>query len=236
MSDDLRPLDDAELERALAQLDDPSLEGEPSELELAAGEALWGWLGDAPPLDPALEARVLRDADAFFAPRPPRAHEPGLGPRGWGWLVAALVLTGLGLSRVLPAPRPPAPVGLPERLANAPDRVRLRFTPTEAGQADYGAVSGEVVWSRQQQAGFMTFRGLPANRPELAQYQLWIVDPGRDAHPIDGGVFDVTSAGEVVIPIDAKLRVDDAQAFAITLEQPGGVVVSQGPLLLVATP
>jgi len=39
----------------------------------------------------------------------------------------------------------------------------------------------------------------------------------------------------VIIPIDAKLDVLDPEAFAITREQPGGVVVSNGPLLMVAT-
>ena len=46
--------------------------------------------------------------------------------------------------------------------------------------------------------------------------------------------FDVGPGGEVVIPIDAKLRVGRPTAFAITLEKAGGVVVSDGPLLLVA--
>ena len=40
-------------------------------------------------------------------------------------------------------------------------------------------------------------------------------------------MFDVTSAGEVIVPITAKLRVDDATLFAVTVEPPGGVVVSK---------
>jgi hypothetical protein len=43
----------------------------------------------------------------------------------------------------------------------------------------------------------------------------------------DGGVFDVTSTGEVVVSITAKLHVDDATLFAVTIERPGGVVVSR---------
>ena len=57
----------------------------------------------------------------------------------------------------------------------------------------------------------------------------------RDANPIDGGVFDVPAGvGEHVVRIEAKLQVLRPQAFAITLEKPGGVVVSDGPLLVVA--
>jgi len=81
----------------------------------------------------------------------------------------------------------------------------------------------------------MRLSGLPANRSAAEQYQLWIVDPSRDERPIDGGVFDIPAGvDEVIVPIDAKLRAADPKAFAITLEQPGGVVVSDGPLLVVA--
>jgi len=62
-----------------------------------------------------------------------------------------------------------------------------------------------------------------------AQYQLWIVDPSRDADaPVDGGVFDIPADGSpVVVPITAKLALSKPQAFVITLEQPGGVVKSK---------
>ena len=74
----------------------------------------------------------------------------------------------------------------------------------------------------------MRFSGLPAKDPTKAQYQLWIVDPARDERPVDGGVFNIPSdGGEVVVPIRAALRVDNPVAFVITVEQPGGVVVSK---------
>jgi anti-sigma-K factor RskA len=43
---------------------------------------------------------------------------------------------------------------------------------------------------------------------------------------VDGGVFDVSSDGEVIVPINARLRVSRATLFAVTVEKPGGVVVS----------
>ena len=75
----------------------------------------------------------------------------------------------------------------------------------------------------------MTLSGIPVNDPRQAQYQLWIVDPSRDADaPVDGGVFDIPTDGSpVVIPIAAKLALRNPQAFMITLEQPGGVVKSK---------
>ena len=94
--------------------------------------------------------------------------------------------------------------------------------------------SGEVVWSDSLQQGYMRLTGVPANDAAKRQYQLWIVDPKRSKEPVDGGVFDVAAAGEVVIPFESRLAVAKPAAFAITAEQPGGVVVSAGPLLLVA--
>lgn len=110
-----------------------------------------------------------------------------------------------------------------ELLASVADAATLAWHPKEAS-----AASGDVVWSASAQRGFMRFVGLPPNDPTKTQYQLWIFDRQRDqAFPVDGGVFDVTSTGEVIIPITAKLRVDDATLFAVTVERPGGVVVSR---------
>jgi anti-sigma-K factor RskA len=67
---------------------------------------------------------------------------------------------------------------------------------------------------------------MPVNDPTVEQYQLWIIDPTRDDEPIDGGVFDIASTGEVIVPVQAKLLVNQPTAFAVTIEKPGGVVVS----------
>lgn len=87
---------------------------------------------------------------------------------------------------------------------------------------------GELVWDNDTQEGYMRFSGLAPNNPEELQYQLWIFDETRDdRHPVDGGVFDMpASESEVVVPIRAKLPVGKPVLFAITVERPGGVVVS----------
>lgn len=88
-------------------------------------------------------------------------------------------------------------------------------------------ITGDIVWSDETQQGFMRFRGLPANDPASSTYQLWIFDDQQDEkYPIDGGIFDVNEDGEVIIPIDAKIKVKNPKLFAITKEKPGGVVVS----------
>jgi len=96
-------------------------------------------------------------------------------------------------------------------------------------------VSGEVVWHQDLQQGYMVFENLPVNDPSAEQYQLWIVD-GAPTHPVDGGVFDVTSSGEVIVPIDPKLEIKNPVAFGVTVEPPGGVVVSDRTKRVVVAP
>jgi anti-sigma-K factor RskA len=125
-----------------------------------------------------------------------------------------------------PAPRPPTPAEQRAALlAEAPDARTIGWSATP-DPAARGA-TGDVVWSEARQQGYMRIRGLAPNDPARAQYQLWIFDGRRDpAHPVDGGVFDV-AAGEVVVPIHAAIRVFAPKLFAVTVERPGGVVVSK---------
>ena len=88
-------------------------------------------------------------------------------------------------------------------------------------------VKGEVVWSNSAQKGFLRFTSIPVNDKTKEQYQLWIFDENQNAKtPIDGGVFDASEPGEIIIPIDAKIKVQKPTMFAVTAEKPGGVVVS----------
>lgn len=149
--------------------------------------------------------------------------------REWlGWFAcAASLLLALGLwnaSRPTAATEISAASERATLLASAQDIVQIEWA---AGPTPFSEkVVGDVVWSNERQQGYMRFRGMPVNDPQVQQYQLWIIDPLRDEQPIDGGVFDISADGEVIVPIDAKLKVNAAKAFAITIEQPGGVVVS----------
>jgi hypothetical protein len=119
-----------------------------------------------------------------------------------------------------------------DMLASAADAAKLSWTATPDPNA-HGA-SGDVVWSSTQQRGYMRFVGLTPNDPTQYQYQLWIFDKDRDdKFPVDGGVFDVSSTGEVIVPISAKLHVNEATLFAVTIEKPGGVVVSKRERIVV---
>jgi Anti-sigma-K factor rskA len=177
------------------------------------------------------------------SPAPARASRYG----GYGWLAAAacLVLAIFGWERS-PPPLPtiavvaPAPVIVPPPAQPVPptaaeERAAL-LAKTDSLKIPLGAtkdpaaagVTGDVVWDPVTQRGFLHFTGLSANDPAVHQYQIWIFDAGRDKrYPVDGGVFDVpANAGEVIIPIRAALMVRKPAAFAVTLEKPGGAVVS----------
>ncbi len=85
----------------------------------------------------------------------------------------------------------------------------------------------------------MRFVGLQANAQETYAYQLWIFDEARDERfPVDGGVFDVPpGSAEVIVPIAPTLDVSRPVLFAVTVERPGGVMVSSRErIALVADP
>lgn len=189
------------------------------------------------------EARsAAADGARAQPPAPGRAKRFG----GYGWWAAAacLVLAIFGWERapapvprvaVTPVPAIETPPEKPAPLTPAEERAAL-LAKSDSLKISLGAtkdpaatgVSGDVVWDPATQRGFLHFAGLAPNDPAMHQYQLWIFDAGRDKrYPVDGGVFDVpANAGEIVIPIRASLMVRKPAAFAVTLEKPGGVVVS----------
>ena len=249
-----------ELESLLA--DHPT--GQDDSMELAAASVELAFLetgGEIEAMPAHLRARVMQDAeramgwtagDAAGAITRPRsadsvADRAADGGSFWSrwlpWTVAAasLVLVLWMFSRQPEVPIaevPPSNADLrADLLVRDPAAVQLEWTATEdAAAAD---ASGNVVWSDTEQAGYMIFRGLASNDPTAQQYQLWIFDETRDErYPVDGGVFDVPpGATEVVVPIQAKLDVDNPVLFAVTVERPGGVVVSSRErIVLVAQP
>lgn len=125
-----------------------------------------------------------------------------------------------------PAPTPTPAQEREQLLASGNAVVKSDWSGTE-DPASQG-MSGDIVWDNTAKKGYLRFTGLAANDPAQSQYQLWIFDKQQDErYPIDGGVFDIPAgATEVVVPIDAKIGVTEPVMFAVTVEKPGGVVVS----------
>jgi hypothetical protein len=159
-----------------------------------------------------------------------------------GWVIAALFAV-LFIAKSFVEKAPVGPVNqvvrVPDKaspdearntlISKADDLIRSRFDGTEK----FTQMSGTVFWSDALQKGYISLTNLPANDPNTKQYQLWIVDPDRDEKPVDGGVFDISvSNGTAIIPIRNPLVVNNPQAFVITLEQPGGVVVSKQEIVV----
>ena len=119
----------------------------------------------------------------------------------------------------------PTPVDDRARLLSEVDSLRIDWSSTDDDWMQDAEVGGQVVWNNRTQSGVMTFSGMPQNDPSEVQYQLWIFDREQQ-NPIDGGVFDLNDAGELAVRIDPKLGVAEPFLFAVTLEKPGGVVVS----------
>ncbi len=149
---------------------------------------------------------------------------------GWGFAAAACLalIANIWFTRIEPdkptaEKQPTAAEQKQQLLASAEDVVKRNWTSPQEGEN----LSGEIVWSNSQQKGFTTFRGLPTNDPNKETYQLWIFDETQGETPINGGVFNVDKNGEVTIPVDPGINVKKPKQFAVTVEKPGGVVVSK---------
>jgi anti-sigma-K factor RskA len=216
--------DAQELQRLLQS--SPGMDSDELELIAAAADLALGAVSFEP-LPVHLRQRVLASARDQQSPASPlrlAEHRNPSRASTLAWLVTAASLL-LAIWAWWPKIVPPHEPTAAEQLANL-----LKQHPVEAKLADptTGQPRGDILWSQPDQQGFMRLKGLAANDPKRQQYQLWIFDEQQDdKYPIDGGVFNVDRAtGEVLVPIHSALRVGNAKMFAITVEKPGGVVVS----------
>jgi len=237
-----------EEQRELDVLDNEIASAYSRDLEHAAAAIAVAGSGDPAPMPAALRSAIeaqLQSAAAATAAAPSGAggrapsstvRTIGVAPRarsrstaGWWAAAACLVLAVLGWLRSPLVQRPgaaPTPAQQRAALLASPGALKIQLEATAEPAAAGAKV--DVVWDPRSQRGFARFVGLKPNDPLQHQYQLWIFDGDRDQrYPVDGGVFNVpANADQVVVPIRAQLPVHAAKAFAVTIEQPGGVVVS----------
>ncbi len=224
--------------------------GQSQSFELTAAAISIADLDTSSPMPASLRSRILADAESHFAERaqpesvpvPKVVHESRNSIFTWfPWAVAAAACIALALNIYFTRPQNPivqggVPTPSPEeRLTPAQMRQRLIDAAPDLARGTWGpgnmkdvAPAGDIVWSDEKQAGYMRLQGLPVNDKGTETYQLWIFDETQsDKTPIDGGTFNVNAEGEVIIPINAKLSPKNTKMYAITVEKPGGVVVSE---------
>ncbi len=226
----------AELERLVREQSDTSgAEAEAIERSIAA--LMLAMDAHPAPLPDHLVERILARAPvttrAPVTVLPDRRTGQQRGARLAWWSAAACL--GLALAGWWPRlfVAPPAAATQARAALLASGRM-VRADWIAGAAAPPAGISGDVVFDPLTQRGYLRLRGIPANDPRLQQYQLWIADAGRaQPEPVDAGVFDVDAAalaaagGEVLIPFKPRLPVRTPAAFVVTLEQPGGVVVSR---------
>lgn len=209
------------------------IEPMPAHLRNKISEQAAQWFESAPEVQTA-----QTDLQPTFVFEPKRSWTSWLG-----WVVAAAACAALAfniaMTRLVPDPTlvkisPTPNASQTPDLAKAhdemlaqPSLIRAAWSPGPSSP-EMAKITGDVVWSDEKQAGYLKVRGLPTNDKTKTTYQLWIFEENQgDKTPIDGGTFDIDANGDVVIPINAKLRTKNPALFAITVEKPGGVVVSK---------
>jgi Anti-sigma-K factor rskA len=247
-------LTNAELEEIKAlESEFPDLAGDES-FEIAAAAFAIAGLDTSEQMPAHLQSRILADAEKHFAPAPREAKEEefqktfAFEPKRssvltWlGWAVAAAACAVLGVNLWMTrAPLPqtagvqPTPITTPaptieqefQQLLAANDATKVSWTDFDPKKPR--GITGDVVWSNSKQKGYIRFHNLPPNDKSKQTYQLWIFEknPQDQKKPIDGGVFDVDKNGDVIVPINAKLKVVQPAMFGVTVEKPGGVVESE---------
>lgn len=226
----------AELEALLAE----HPEADDGSLEDAAAALMIALAGPFEPMPADVRSRVVSclESPSVRASLPMRRPEPAPGPArlnrwavlAWsGWVAAAASLV---IALLLVRGRAPQPIGpidlaqaLQEFVQTAPDVRRTVWKDWD--NPEQRGVTGEVFWSESQQRGFVTFTGLATNDPNMERYQLWIIDHRGMDQRISGALFDCpTAEGRCIVEIRSPIEVRDAAAFAVTIEKPEGVWVS----------
>jgi len=174
----------------------------------------------APPARSGSVAGFIGPATADRASPPIRSRNSTLA-----WFAAAAGIALAAISWLRPVGIGAQPrTDIRAAISSQSDRMTLPWGDWD--NPEVTGVRGEVVWSERAQAGYMTFRGLPALDPTREQYQLWIIDSRGMTQRVSGGIFEGCANGECVVPITPGIAVQGAAAFAVTIEKPGGTWVS----------
>lgn len=96
-------------------------------------------------------------------------------------------------------------------MLNNPDNKKVVMKGTD----NHPGMLASVLWNTQNHQVYLSVNNLP-QPPSDKQYQLWAIVDGK---PVDMGVFDVSADSSMYHKMGAA---ENAQAFAVTLENKGG--------------
>lgn len=116
------------------------------------------------------------------------------------------------------------------RLQERDNLSQMQIATLTSKLADAPKATAFVIWDAENQRGVLTTVDMPPNATDR-DYQLWIVDPKYQI-PVDAGVFSVKSGEATKILFKPKTPISSADAFAVSLEQKGGVPKAEGPIVL----
>jgi hypothetical protein len=244
----LSDADRAEFEALCAQF--PELNDGSIERAAAAADLAFAGAESRVPMPAQLKARIqaqgermvvsgapVRSGERAAPMRIPSTRRDPMRALGWLAAAAAVVLAAIGWLRPPnqgggPNVDPPVSNRSPSEvrqqlLASAPDAVVIPMGDWDSPEQP--GVKGDVVWSEAEQTGYIRLVGLKENDPAVEQYQLWIVDSRGMGQRISGALFDAKPdpvTGEVIVRIEPEIATQGAAAFALTIEKPGGVWVS----------
>jgi hypothetical protein len=227
-------------DRELLELASSDSSGDPT-FDLAVAAAMLAFEAEAKagshPLPASLRARIEADANTRFADPVlativPARNADRARRFSLGWAVAAMAMLA---AMAAWWPKTPATSLSPSEQRQAmlqagPGVGKWSWSdfahPVTKEEPELKGVNGDVVWCEPQQSGFMRISGLKPNDPKVERYQLWIIDERGLEQRVSAGLFDVTGTGEIVVPFKPELKVKGAAVFAVTIEKPEGVVVS----------
>jgi anti-sigma-K factor RskA len=107
--------------------------------------------------------------------------------------------------------------------------AQVRIATLNAQVAEFAKAGAVIVWDPQEQRGVIKLLNLP--KPDAGKdYQLWVIDPKYPA-PVNGGILTVADAGQTRVSFKPDQLVEQADKFAISIEQAGGVAKAAGPII-----
>ena len=190
----------------------------------------------APVVPPATPAVVPPGAAGARPTRSPRTFS---GAWAWGAAAAAAVLVALAAWLVVAlgtvsqqAERIDQVQGSLAALqsqVNIPEGFRtIALAPT----AEYTGVSAVVIFNPESFEAWLVADGLEP-LPDDFIYELWLIRPQGQGPSEVGGVFGATQEGSAVHRTEAGRRIADYAGFAVSIERKPGVLVREGPVVVV---